>query len=121
MPNGSKYHRTEANIYQSNAEPEAKRVAVVVWSGGEAVRQKGRLGGRAVGPHLSGGPQKMEKEKECSDIEKREGSGSLKSPKTIERGGGHGKNGKDSRRPSHGSQKGTKVALDTISECLRKS
>jgi hypothetical protein len=40
----------------SNVEPEGKPVVVVVWRGGEAIRQKGRLGGRAVGFAFIGRP-----------------------------------------------------------------
>jgi hypothetical protein len=47
----------------------------VVWRGGEARRQKGRLGGRAVAPHFLGVVQKNDNEDECLDIEKMEGSG----------------------------------------------
>jgi hypothetical protein len=46
-----------------------------------------------------GGLQKREKEEECSDIEKREGSGGSKSEKPIERGSGNGTNRKDSGKP----------------------
>jgi hypothetical protein len=59
---------------QSNAEPEANPAVRVVWRGGEARRQKGRLGGRKVGEDLLGGLHSIENEEECSDIENREGS-----------------------------------------------
>jgi hypothetical protein len=48
-----------------------------------------------------------------------EGSDGSKSQTPMERLGSNRKNRKDSRRPSHGPQKGTKVDLDAISECLR--
>jgi hypothetical protein len=41
---------------QSNAEPEAKPVVVVVWRGAEARRQKERLEGRAVRATFIGRP-----------------------------------------------------------------
>jgi hypothetical protein len=41
---------------QSNVEQEAKPVVVVVWRGGEAIRQNGRFGGRAVRPTFIGKP-----------------------------------------------------------------
>jgi hypothetical protein len=74
-------------------------VAVVVWRGKEAIRQKGRLVGRAFVAHLLGGLQNIGKGKDFSDIEKREEPGGSKSHRPIERGGG---NRKDIRRPSHG-------------------
>jgi hypothetical protein len=43
------------------------------------------LKGKAVGPHLLGGFQKIENEEELSEIEKRDGSGSSKSQTLIER------------------------------------
>jgi hypothetical protein len=69
-------------------------------------------------PLLLGGLQKTEKEDECSDIEKREGSGGSQSQVPIERRGGNGKNRKDSRRPSDGQPKWTDLDLDAISEFL---
>jgi hypothetical protein len=68
-------------------------------------------------PHLLGCLQKIEKEEECSDIEKREGLGHSKSETPIKRGGGNRNNRKDSRGALHGRDKGTE--LDAISECLR--
>jgi hypothetical protein len=68
-----------------NVEPEAKLVVVVTWMSGEARRQNRQLAGRAVGPHLLGVFQKTEKEEECSDIKKREGSGGSKSQIPLER------------------------------------
>jgi hypothetical protein len=56
MPNGNKCHRTEANYIQSNAEAEGKPVVVVVLRGGEAIRQKEQLGGRAAGSTFIGRP-----------------------------------------------------------------
>jgi hypothetical protein len=41
---------------QSNAEAEAKPVVAVVWRGGEAIRQKGRLEGKVVRPTFIGRP-----------------------------------------------------------------
>jgi hypothetical protein len=96
---------------QSNAESEAKPAVVVAWSGGEARRQKRRLEGKAVVPHVLGGLQKTEKEEECSDIEKREEPGDSKSQRLIGRGDSNRKNRRDSRRPSHNPQKGTELEL----------
>jgi hypothetical protein len=89
---------------QSNAEPDAKPAVAVVSGSGEAIRQKGRSGGRAVCSHLLRDLQKIGKEEGCSDIEKREEPSSSKSRKPLERGGGNRKNRKDIRRPSHGPQ-----------------
>jgi hypothetical protein len=36
---------------QSNVEPETNPVVAVVWSEGEAIREKGRLGARPVSSH----------------------------------------------------------------------
>jgi hypothetical protein len=58
--------------------------------------------------------QRIQKEEECSEIEKRE------EPDPYgERGGGLRKNRKDSQRPSHGTQDGPEPDLDARSECLR--
>jgi hypothetical protein len=70
---------------QSNAEPDAKPVVVVVSGGGEAIRQKGPSGGRVVDSHLLRGLQKIEKDEKCSDIENREGPSGSKSRKPTER------------------------------------
>jgi hypothetical protein len=66
-----------------------------------------------------GGLQTIEKEEGCSEIEKREASGGSTSQTPLERGGGNRKDRKDTRRPSHGPQKGTELDLDAMSECLR--
>jgi hypothetical protein len=71
-------------LIPSNAELEAKRVVVVVSRGGEARRQKRRLGGRKVGRGLLGVLQRKENEEEMLDIEKSEGSGGSKSETLIE-------------------------------------
>jgi hypothetical protein len=68
----------------SNVEQEAKPVVVLVSRGGEARRQKRRLGGREVGRGLLGVVQRKENEGEMLDIEKREGSGGSKSERLIE-------------------------------------
>jgi hypothetical protein len=104
---------------QSSAEPELKSVVVVVWT---REKREGRRGDRKeeqLEPHLLGGLQTIEKEEECSYVEKMEGSGRSKSRTPIETGGGNRKNRNDSRRPSHEPQKGTELDLDAISECLR--
>jgi hypothetical protein len=69
--------------------------------------------------HLFGSHQKIEKEEECSDIEKREEPGGSKSQTLIDRGSGNRKNRKDTRIPSQGPQNRTELDLDVISECLR--
>jgi hypothetical protein len=46
MGNGSKYHRSDVYIH-SNAGRETNPAVVVVWSEGEAIRQKGCLWVRA--------------------------------------------------------------------------
>jgi hypothetical protein len=61
-----------------------KQVVVVVWKGGKAKRQNGRLEGKAVRPHFLRGVQKKETESVCLDTEKRERSGRDKSNKPIE-------------------------------------
>jgi hypothetical protein len=67
----------------SNVEPEAKLVVVVASWGGEARRQRVRLGGRAARRNLLGVVHKNENEKEMLDIQKREGSGCSKSEMPI--------------------------------------
>jgi hypothetical protein len=56
----------------------------VVCRGGEAIRQKERLGGRTVGWDSLGIVHKNENEEEIFDIQKREGSGRAKSEGHIE-------------------------------------
>jgi hypothetical protein len=41
---------------QSNAEPEEKLLIAVVWMDGEAIRKKGRLGGRVLSSTVVGRP-----------------------------------------------------------------
>jgi hypothetical protein len=65
--------RRQASI-PSNGEEEAKPVVVVVSRGGEARRQKGRLGG----------VQTKENEEEMLDIQEKEMSGNPKSERPIE-------------------------------------
>jgi hypothetical protein len=78
IPNGSRYHRTEANIYSI----ECRTGNRWLWWFGGAEKAYGRMGdwkeGRSV-PHLLGGLQKLENEEKCSDVEKREGSSRSKS------------------------------------------
>jgi hypothetical protein len=52
----SSQKRTRQTYIQSNAELQAKMVVVVVWRAGEAIRQKGRLGGRPAGSTFIGRP-----------------------------------------------------------------
>jgi hypothetical protein len=68
---------------QSNAEPERKPVVTVVWGGGEAIRQKRRLGGRTVGRDLLGEVQKNENQDEMLDIQKGEEAAGSKSEPRI--------------------------------------
>jgi hypothetical protein len=70
-----------------NVQPEAKPVAVTVWRGGEAIRQKGRLEGRAVSPHLLGVSQKNESQDKTFDIQEMDGCRSAKSQSDIEADG----------------------------------
>jgi hypothetical protein len=84
---------------QLNAEAERKRVVAVIWSGGEAIRQKaesscqksevrrGEWSEERLIAHLFGSLQKIEKEEECSDIEMGEKPGGSKSQILIEREG----------------------------------
>jgi hypothetical protein len=69
----------------SNVEPEAKPVVVVVSRGGEARRQKRRLGGRKVVQDLLGLVKKNENEEQMLDIHKRDVFGGSKSQTPIER------------------------------------
>jgi hypothetical protein len=63
--------------------------------------------------------QRIEKEYELSDIERREGSGSPKTEAPRERKVVAIKNRKDSQRPSYGPQKRTELDPDPISEYLK--
>jgi hypothetical protein len=57
------------------------------WFGG-ADRPESRKGDweeERLVPHLSGGPKRIEKDEDCSDIETREGPGDSKSQKPVER------------------------------------
>jgi hypothetical protein len=49
----------------SNVEPEAKPVVVVVSRGGEARRQRRRVGGRKAGQDLLGVVQRQRTKKRC--------------------------------------------------------
>jgi hypothetical protein len=56
----------------------------MAWRSGEARREKVRLVGRVIVPHLLGVLQKNENGKEILDIQKREGSIGAKNHKPIE-------------------------------------
>jgi hypothetical protein len=84
MPNGSEYRRTEANTYSIECRTGGKAGGHSCLGGREAIRQKGRFGGRTVGRDLLGVVQKNEKEDEMLAIQKREGSGGSNSQRPIE-------------------------------------
>jgi hypothetical protein len=56
MPNGSKHHRTEANIYSIEGRTKGKAGSCSGLQGVETRRQNGRLEGRAVGSAFIGRP-----------------------------------------------------------------
>jgi hypothetical protein len=87
MGNENKYHRSDANIYSIECRTREE-------SGGCSGLEREKPGGRGIvceeerfAPHPFGGLQNIEKEEECSHIEKREGSGDSKSQTPIDREG----------------------------------
>jgi hypothetical protein len=103
---------------RSNTDLEEKLAVVGLW---RAEKPEGRRGGwkeERLVPHLLGGLQNIEKEEECSDIGKKEGSGDSKSQTPIERRGGNSKNRKAAENLRI-AQNERGLDLDAISECLR--
>jgi hypothetical protein len=105
---------------QSNAEPEAKPVVVGVWTGGGARRQKERLGRRAVGSTSIRRPSAYREGGSMSRYQDEQKVWPFEQPHAYrKRGGGNRAKRKESQKPSHEAQKGTKLDLDAISDCLR--
>jgi hypothetical protein len=102
----------------SNIEQKPKPVVVVVWKGGEALRQKGDREEERLVELYWEEFRKMRTKKRCSRF--RQGKGlAIRRVRHPERGTGDRKNRKDSQRPSHCPQKGTELDFDAISGCLR--
>jgi hypothetical protein len=87
MPNGSKCHRPEANIYSIECRTGGEAGGCSGLKRRRSQKAEGVIERKSDWCNFIGRPSKKGKEKGCSHLEKREGSGSSKGQAPREREG----------------------------------
>jgi hypothetical protein len=120
MENESKYHRWDGNIYSIECETGDESLGCSGLKGRRSHKPEGLIRRKSSWSHNYWEDFRELRRHKSVQMSRRGKVWRFEERDTNRYGGGGNKNSrKDSRRPSHGPQKGTRPDLDATSECLR--